>query len=59
MILNSKEDPVKPIHIQYVVKSSGRTRHTFYCGACGEFKQRVTMGDVYCRNCGTKINWRI
>lgn len=54
-----KEDPVKAIHVHYTIKKNGRVRHTVYCGVCGKFVQRITLGDNYCRNCGTRVGWRI
>lgn len=51
------EKTVKPMHVRYRIKSTGRMHHTIYCGKCGEFGQRVSMGDNFCRHCGTPIDW--
>lgn len=48
---------VKPIHVKYKIKSTGRQKHIIYCGACGIYSTRVYMGDAYCRKCGTKVDW--
>lgn len=53
----SEEMAIKPIHITYTIKTTGRKHHTMYCGKCGVYKQRVCYGDKYCRECGTKIDW--
>ena len=50
-------DSVKPYHVRYTIKSTGRKKHTMYCGVCGEYNTRVYIGDKYCRKCGTKIDW--
>lgn len=52
-----KQIPKKPIHSRYKIKDTGRLHHTIYCGVCGEYNQRVSMGDRYCRHCGSKIDW--
>lgn len=51
------EKPVKPIHTRYRIKSTDRMHHMIYCGKCGEFGQRVSIGDNFCRHCGTPIDW--
>ena len=45
----------KPLHSMYY--PNGRKHHHIYCGKCGMYRQRVSMTDNYCRNCGTKIDW--
>lgn len=45
----------KPLHSIYY--PNGRKHHHIYCGKCGMYRQRVSMTDNYCRNCGTKIDW--
>jgi hypothetical protein len=45
----------KPLHSIYY--PNGRKHHHIYCGKCGMYRQRVSMSDNYCRNCGTKIDW--
>lgn len=56
-----KQIPVKPIHVIYTpIKTKGyhgRKHHMVYCGVCGKFTQRVAIGDKYCRECGTRIDW--
>lgn len=56
-----KQIPVKPIHVIYTPENTrgyhGRKHHMVYCGACGKFVQRVYIGDKYCRECGTRIDW--
>jgi ribosomal protein L33 len=51
-----EEKSVKPIHTKYRL-NTGRLHHMIYCGVCREFAQRVCIGDKYCRECGTKIDW--
>jgi hypothetical protein len=51
-----KQIPVKPIHTKYRLNTE-RLHHMIYCGNCGEYDQRVNIGDKYCRKCGTKIDW--
>ena len=50
-------ESVKPHHVRYTIKSTGRKKHIIYCGVCGEYSTRVYIGDKYCRKCGTKIDW--
>ena len=50
-----KQIPKKPLHSIYY--PNGRKHHHIYCGKCGMYRQRVSMSDNYCRNCGTKIDW--
>ena len=53
-----KQIPVKPIHVIYTpVNKAFRKHHMVYCGVCGKFTQRVYIGDKYCRECGTRIDW--
>lgn len=56
-----KQIPVKPIHVIYTPENTrgyhGRKHHHVYCGVCGKFTQRVYIGDKYCRECGTRIDW--
>lgn len=56
-LLKESNQPTKPIHTRYKIKSSGRMHHTIWCGKCGEFTQRIAIGDKYCRHCGTPIDW--
>ena len=56
-VVANSDGTVKPIYTRYIVKSSGRMMHVAWCGVCGKYKQRVALGDRYCRNCGTKIDW--
>lgn len=53
-----RDKAVRPIHVRYKIKSTGRNIHHMYCGVCGKYNQRVASGDKYCRECGTKIDWR-
>ena len=50
-----KQIKKKPLHSIYY--PNGRKHHHIYCGKCGMYRQRVSMSDNYCRNCGTKIDW--
>ena len=56
-----KQIPVKPIHVIHTPENTrgyhGRKHHRVYCGVCGKFTQRVYIGDKYCRECGTRIDW--
>ena len=54
----TKQIPVKPSHVIYTpVNKASRKHHMVYCGVCGKFAQRVYIGDKYCRECGTRIDW--
>jgi hypothetical protein len=57
MCINALEKQIakKPLHSIYY--PNGRKHHHIYCGKCGMYRQRVSMSDNYCRNCGTKIDW--
>lgn len=59
----STQEKAKPIHIRYKVNTKGhkgsrsREKHVIYCGKCGLHIQRITLGDKYCRRCGTAVDW--
>lgn len=54
----SRNRHYKPIHERYKT-NSGRMHHMIYCGACPEKRQRVSIGDKYCRECGAPIDWSL
>ena len=56
-VVSNSVGSAKPIHTRYIAKSNGRMMHFAWCGVCGKYKQKVALGDRYCRNCGTKIDW--
>ena len=54
-----KQNAKRPIHVRYKHHITRRMVHFIYCGVCGPYQQRVSMGDKYCRECGTKIDWTV
>lgn len=49
---------IKPIHVRYNTKGTGRQHHSIYCGNCGAYSTRVYLGDKHCRRYGSAIDWQ-